>query len=118
MGLDLQAARRLKSSDKDGDGKLSFVELFPSDDQAEVEELHEQFKFMDGDADGFVDASDIRYFETMHLDAQMSMRDMFDAVDSNKDKHVSLDELVAHHSDILHSDAYSLLNEWAIEHEL
>merc|ERR1712130_610757 len=108
--LDLQAARRVKSSDKDGDGKLSFAELFPDDDQAEEEQQatsHEQFKFMDGDGDGFVSASDIHYVDTPHLGTQMAMRDMFDVVDIDEDKHVSEKELVARHNEILDSTAYS-----------
>jgi len=120
--LDLQAARRMKANDKDGDGKLSFVELFPDAEGDEADEeqqaaLHEQFAFMDTDGDGFVKASDIRYIDTLHLDAQMAMRDMFDAVDTDKDKHVSLSELVARNSDILDSDAYGHLTQWVSRDE-
>jgi len=122
--LELVAGVSLKDKDKDGDGKLSFAELFPEDpddmDESDIVQRKEreavnkeEFEKLDIDKDGHINLKEFLQWESGAFHVERDMAQLMDVADENDDKHISRDELDKAREPISNSPAASHLMSWA-----
>merc|ERR1712032_1634179 len=118
--LDIVVKEAMRQKDKDGDGKLNGKEFWDTEQSASEDESSE-FAQLDKNNDGFIDAEELRPWESGRFHTEDSMQKMFDVVDKDRDMHVTAEELAAARKNLASTDAsfanYHFL-EWAQHHEL
>lgn len=122
--LALTVEATLKSKDKNGDGKLTMKEFWEGDaidgeeEIAVADEEKEDFAKLDKNADGFLDLSELKDWESGRFHTEGAMKSMFETADADSDMHLSADELDNAREQIAGTDAQYHLMEWAEHHEL
>mmetsp|Transcript_4088 Transcript_4088/g.11623 ORF Transcript_4088/g.11623 Transcript_4088/m.11623 type:complete len:288 (+) Transcript_4088:75-938(+) len=124
--LDIVVKDIHKTKDKDKDGKLSPIEFWaaldPSDDEGPDDDLHEDeladFRRLDADGDGGISVKELKAWESGHFHTDEVLMKMFQAVDKNRDNHITAAELAASTHDVSNSAAKGHLADWIKHHEL
>merc|ERR1719401_3197547 len=109
--LDVIVADSIKQKDKDGDGMLTVKEFFDTEEPSPEEER--DFKSYDADASGKLSLAEVKEWESGRLQMAHSMSKLFEAADKDGDKHITADEVGKVNADIVGSDAYYHMSEWA-----
>jgi len=105
----------MRQNDEDKDGKLNateFVDLHGemskhqdgAEDQAD-------FAKLDTDGDGFLNAVEMRDWETGQLDINVAMKKLFEVADKDKDGSLTADELAGAMTEIMGTAAHEFLLE-------
>jgi len=121
--LEITTKASMKARDANGDGKLTKKEFFEGDTAAggpvEISKDDEaEFKNLDKNVDGFIDYEELKAYESGIFHTEQNMLHLFDVADTNKDKHVSADELDAAKDQLQGTEAKYHLLEWAEHNEL
>jgi Ca2+-binding EF-hand superfamily protein len=120
--LSVTVLESLKRKDKNDDSQLSAHEFWETEagsgDDALTEEEMADFRRLDLDGNGFLNADEIRSWESGRFHTEEAMRNMIDAADKDHDMHLSVDEMAKAREAIAQSDAQYHLIEWAEHHEL
>merc|ERR1740117_2763869 len=114
--MDLEVAEQMRLKDIDGDGRLSFAELFPSQDDNK-NEYKKEFDEFDADNDGFISRTELRFIESGRHYVLEAARGIWEAADTSGDGKLSLEEFMEN-KDKLPTEAMNLLFEWTEHHEL
>merc|ERR1712039_1094297 len=110
---------RLKDADKDG--KLTpkeFWEAQDDDSNWESEEEKEEFRKLDKNGDGLLEAQELLAWESGKFHMSEAMTNLIKLADTDGDKHLTADELVKASTQIATSDAQFHLSEWIQANEL
>jgi len=98
--LELTAKSTLQQKDKDGDGLLTEREFWDGDINETTDEPvpisdeeKEDFKKLDVNRDGKLELAELKQWESGVYHTSEAMRKLFDAIDTDKDNHVSSAEL-------------------------
>jgi len=121
--LTVNVGETMRQKDTNKDGKLSPKEFWESDqmdgDDSDLsEEEKADFAKLDVTGDGFLDANELRAWESGRFHTEDAMKKLFDVADKDQDMHVTADELAQARDGIAASDAQYHLIEWAEHHEL
>jgi len=112
----------MRQKDINKDGKLSpeeFWELDPGDDLLEFsEEEKSDFLNLDVDRNGFLDANEVKDWESGRYHTAVAIQTLIELADADGDTHVTADEMAAAKGEIPFSDAQYHILEWAEHHEL
>jgi len=121
--LSITVGQTLRQKDKNDDQKLSAIEFWESDEWNSVDiklsdEEKSDFARLDSNGDGFIDAQELRAWESGRFHTEDAMKKLVDVADKNGDMHITGEELVAARDKLAGSDAQYHLIEWAEVHEL
>lgn len=121
--LEVTVAETMRAKDQNGDGKLTPIEFWEAeegggDSWVLSEEENKDFAKLDQDGDGFLDANELRSWESGSFHTEEAMQKLFEVADVNNDMHVDANELESARQAIGATDAQYHLIEWAEHHEL
>jgi len=123
--LELVAVANMQEKDKDGNGELSFDELFeaeheeaqsvPGDDS---EHWIKTFEGLDKDRSGGLNLAEMKHWESGEYDASQIINHVFEVADKDKDLHITSSEFEAAQASLAETDTGSHLMDWIAHHEL
>lgn len=112
--------------DKDGDRQLTMKEFLEEEEEEDDEKKEERtfdedevkmFKTLDKDGNGKLNLQELLVWESGHYQVKEAMVDLMKVADTDKDKHVTMDEIIAaQESD--ESNANFHFMDWIKHHEL
>lgn len=118
--MDIEVREQMRLKDGDGDGRLSFAELYEIDaghEDADKAHIKADFATFDGDKDGYISLTELRFVESGRFYVLEAARAIFEAADTSGDGNLSLEELLENKAHIP-TEAMNLLYEWIEHHEL
>mmetsp|Transcript_98431 Transcript_98431/g.275660 ORF Transcript_98431/g.275660 Transcript_98431/m.275660 type:complete len:310 (-) Transcript_98431:209-1138(-) len=101
--LAIETAESLRVKDKDGDGKLTEEEFFEVEDMEQEgpdKEERESFADLDTNKDGFIDVAELQVSESGRYHIEKTMQDLLKVADTDKDGHLTSEELAAAHASL------------------
>jgi len=121
--LEVAVQEVLRVRDRSRDGRLSLLEFWDVDeadagDTGLSEEEVTDFHRLDRDGDGYLDAGDLRQWESGRFHTEAALRKLLEAADADRDLHLTREELVRAKDEISVSDAHYYFIEWAEHWEL
>jgi len=117
--MDVTVAQTMRKRDGNKDGKLTVLEFWHHDNSTEADLSKEEkvdFAKLDGNSDGFVDAKELRAWESGSFHTEDIMTKLFELADKDTDKHITADEMAKAAGKIATCDAQHHLMEWAEHH--
>jgi Ca2+-binding EF-hand superfamily protein len=119
--LQIATQYTLETKDTDKDGFLTAKEFWEGDQVAgeEIgasEEEAAEFKTLDKDGSGNLDLEELKPWESGRHHVIQSMQKLFEAADTDKDQHMTAEEVVAH-TGMAGTDTHYHFAEWVEHHE-
>jgi len=121
--LDVHVGEAMKHKDHNQDGKLSIVEFYEADDDEDAQLLEtaredDDFDKLDKNKDGFVDASELRAWESGAFHLALAIDLLLKETDKDQDMHVTVEELIKSRENLSQADGHFHLAEWVKHVEL
>lgn len=111
--LSVATEATLKHMDADGDGEVSMDEFLGATPEEVSKEELEQFKGLDKDGSGKLNAQEFRAWESGFYHNHLAMQKLFEISDKDHDMKLSQEELEAASEAIKESEVHYQLMEWA-----
>merc|ERR1719218_358055 len=116
--LKVVVAANIKAHDKDGDGKLDSNELNEGVNDGVFSCQPAEIAKLDADGDGKLSEEELHRCESGDHHVHSAFQALFTNADTDKDSHLSMDELQKHMQETPHHSATSQMNSWIHYHEL
>lgn len=111
--LSVATEATLKHMDEDGDGEVSLLEFLGATPEEAPEEEIQNFKGLDKDGSGKLNAKEFKAWESGFYHNHQAMQQLFEISDKDHDMKLSQEELEAAKEAIKESEAHYQLMEWA-----